>query len=201
MVWQFCFFAPWTAFAQLWLLLEKSETQSPGRLALDRARMNGGKGGGAESCALLGVLRADRTIDSAILAIQLFQNISMIVAIYGVFVIFFATRALLEGYQPLKKVLAIHAFFLISTLQSSGYLALCRGKWLPGFLSMARVGRVGGQTWSFHCSSLSRVPHAPRPNRPPTMSGTRPICRRYLQLRACWTCPARPLGGHMCGLV
>ncbi|EDQ91272.1 uncharacterized protein MONBRDRAFT_6366 [Monosiga brevicollis MX1] len=90
MVWQFFTMAPLTAFAQLWIILEKGTNQNA-------------------------------PMEQATLAMQALQTISMIVAVYGLFTIFFATKSLLtaDGYQPLLKMLVVHVVFLINTLQST----------------------------------------------------------------------------------
>eukprot|EP00045_Choanoeca_perplexa_P010849 m.112628 g.112628 ORF g.112628 m.112628 type:complete len:627 (+) comp15416_c0_seq4:308-2188(+) len=61
----------------------------------------------------------DRGIDAGVVAIQSFETISMLAALYGLFTIFFATRKILADFQPLAKLAVVYVTFIISTLQNS----------------------------------------------------------------------------------
>eukprot|EP00730_Choanoeca_flexa_P018024 TRINITY_DN8738_c0_g1_i3.p1 TRINITY_DN8738_c0_g1~~TRINITY_DN8738_c0_g1_i3.p1 ORF type:complete len:631 (+),score=118.20 TRINITY_DN8738_c0_g1_i3:171-2063(+) len=61
----------------------------------------------------------DRDIDAGVVAIQSFEFVSMLAAIYGLLTIFFATRPILRDFQPLAKMICVYAVFIINTLQNS----------------------------------------------------------------------------------
>ena len=113
MVWQFCFVGPLMACLQLLFVLEKSEAQSK---PLHRTRLHLARLLTLGSWALRAP--ADTALDIAIIVAQTVQNLSMLLAMFAVFTIFFATRKVLPGFRPLRKVLVVYFVFLINTLQS-----------------------------------------------------------------------------------
>ena len=71
--------------------------------------------------------------DSGYLYITMIYNVSVSLALYGLFLFYFATKELLTPFDPILK---------FSTTKADIFLSFWQGKW-PGFLSIGNCYRAG----------------------------------------------------------